>query len=114
MGETSEEPAGHVPAPQPPEKRPGLFSRVPWWGHALICAALGTFILGFFHIVHGGRIGFPPIILEKESWSLDETFVDVDDYSGRSRFEIVARGDGECLRVLERNGIISFDRDDGH
>ncbi len=58
---------------------------------------------GFFHFVHGQ--GHTTIIL-KADWTLDETFVDVDDYVGHSWLEIIGRGDAKTARALIREHII--------
>lgn len=80
---------------------------LPWYAQLAIVSVFAIVIGGFVHLVHGGGV-FPRVIL-KEEWTLNETFIDMDDYVGHSAIEIVARGDTMAARALVREGLLSFD-----
>lgn len=51
--------------------------------------ALLVVVAGFTHIVHGGGVGLK--VCAKESWSLNDTFVDADEFIGKPWLSLLDR-----------------------
>ncbi|HEX4455695.1 MAG TPA: hypothetical protein VH143_32765 [Kofleriaceae bacterium] len=60
-----------------PTKRRGITFSV----GTIVVLAIFVAVLGECHVVHGGDVGIK--FCAKDGWSLDDTFVDLDDYIGR-------------------------------
>lgn len=64
-------------------------------GTLLLIGAL-VIVAGFTHVVHGGSSGLT--VCGKDGWSLSDTFVDVDDYVGKSLIELAPKA--KVVRAL--------------
>ncbi len=83
-------------------KVPVKSNKVPWWAGACVALVITVGAGGFFHFVHGGNTGCK--IISKESWGIDETFVDLDDYVGKSMIQLMP--DAKVVRALFASGIL--------
>jgi hypothetical protein len=57
---------------------------------------------GFFHVVHGGNVGCT--VIAKDGWALEDTFVDVDDYTDKPLIALLPKA--KVVRALVRAGIL--------
>lgn len=71
---------------------------------AIALTAILVIGAGMLHFTYGGNIGFH--VLEKEDWSLHDTFVDMEVIENMSVIEALASGHKGVLRALIRDGII--------
>jgi hypothetical protein len=83
--------------------RPSVVTRTPIWAKLLVAANIILFAGGWFHFVYGGDSGCRAPIL-KDGWSLNDTFVDLDDYVGHAWIELLPKA--KVLRALVRAEII--------
>jgi hypothetical protein len=76
--------------------------RLPWYvklASALVLLAAPT---GFVHCVCDGAR--PMMVCWKESWGLRDTLVDVNDYTGKNRFELI--DEAPIVRSLHSCGVL--------
>ncbi|MGE0547596.1 MAG: hypothetical protein AB7O24_04360 [Kofleriaceae bacterium] len=61
-----------------------------------VLLAVLVFLVGRVHFVYGGDVGFKAC--GKDGWSLSDTFVDLDDYIGKSLLANIDKA--KVLRAL--------------
>ncbi len=66
--------------------------------------ALLIVVMGFTHIVHGKNVGLK--VCEKAEWGLGDTFVDVDDYIGKSLLQNIDKA--KVVGSLIRCGVLEM------
>jgi len=82
--------------------------RLPWYVKLASALVLLAAPMGFIHCVCSG--GVPATVCWKESWGLRDTFVDVDDYTGKPLISLLPKA--EVVRALHSCGAIKFASDD--
>lgn len=95
------------PAIQVARPSPAPRARLPWWGYFSLLGnlvALSAIPLGFLHIIYGGGQGCHVIV--KETWGIENTFVNAGAIIGHSRLELLDRA--ALVRAMMKADLISF------
>lgn len=89
-------------APATPQPEPKRF-KVPVLTVGLLAVLVG--VIGLCHFVYGSS-GWH--LCAKDGWSLSDTFIDIDDYVGHSRFELMDKA--RVMRALAKCSLVSWDK----
>lgn len=81
-----------------PTKRRGITLSI----GTIVLLAILVAVVGECHVVHGGNVGVK--FCAKDGWSLDDTFVDLDDYIGKPLISQVEHA--KVLRAMFRCGAL--------
>lgn len=80
----------------------GAFAASPWLGAFTILAMIGMIALGFVHVVYNPSLR----ACAKSSWSLKETFLDLDEFRAGTKIDL---GNQKVIGDLERCSLVTIE-----